>query len=80
MTIKENFTQLLKDQGYVSLYEFCLKNQMDYANMSKRLNGTRQKIEISFMFKLATILRVPVEKIIEIFYPDEWKENRSFVD
>ena len=77
MDKKEAFNKLLHEKNYASLYDFCMKNQIDYANMSKRVGGIRQKIEIGYMFKLANILHVPVETIIEIFYPEELKENRS---
>ena len=79
MTTKEAFNNLLKERGYSSLYDFCMKNQIDYANMNKRVGGVRQKIEIGFMFKIANMLHVPVETIIEIFYPDDYKENRSLI-
>ena len=77
MEAKEAFNKLLKAKGYQSLNDFCTKNGIDQSNMSKRVNGVRQKIEIGFMFKIANILHVPVEQIIEIFYNDEWKENRK---
>ena len=80
MTVKENFNALLIKRGYANLHDFCLKQQIDYANMNKRVNGIRQKIEISYAFKLADMLKVPVEEIIAIFYPDEWQENRSFIE
>lgn len=80
MTTKEMFNNLLAKKGYSSLHDFCIQQKIDYANMNKRVNGIRQKIEISYMFKLANILHVPIETIIEIFYPDEWQENRSLIE
>lgn len=80
MTVKESFNELLKKKGYASLHDFCLKNQMDYANMNKRVNGIKQKIEITNAFKIANILKVPVETIISIFYPEEWEENRNNIE
>ncbi len=80
MTPKEMFNDLLHKKGYTSLHDFCMKNQIDYANMNKRVNGIRQKVEISWMFKIANILHVPIEKIVHIFYPTEWEENRSLIE
>ena len=80
MTTKEQFNQLIREKGYKTLYAFCKQNNLDYGNMSRRLDGIRQKIEISFMFKLANMLHVPVETIIEIFYTDEWITNRAMID
>ena len=80
MDRKEAFNKLIREKGYNTLYDFCLKNQLDYSNMSKRVGGTRQKIEIGYMFKVANILHVPVETIIEIFYYDEWITNRAMMN
>lgn len=80
MDKKEAFYKLLISKGYTSLYDFCMKNQIDYANMNKRVGGVRQKIEIAFMFKIANMLHVPVETIIEIFYYDDWITNRAMMD
>ena len=80
MNVKDEFNKLIKEKGYASLYDFCMKNQIDYANMNKRVGGVRQKIEICFMFKIANMLHVPVETIIEIFYYDEWITNRAMID
>lgn len=80
MTVKESFNALLQEKGYSSLHDFCLKNQMDYANMNKRVNGIKQKIEITNAFKIANMLKVPVETIISIFYPEEWEENRDTIE
>ena len=71
---------LLNQKGYSTLKSFCDSVGIDDSNMNKRLTGVRQKIEISFMFKLANHLHVPVEEIIEIFYPDEWEENKSLIE
>lgn len=79
MTTKELFLKLITSKGYSTLYDFCLKNGIDYSNTNKRLTG-RQKIAIDWMFNLANILHIPVEDIIEIFYIDEWKENRSNIE
>ena len=74
------FNDLLHQKGYTSLHDFCMKNQIDYANMNKRVNGIRQKVEIAWMFKIANILHVPVEEIVHTFYPTEWEENRSLIE
>lgn len=80
MNTKEQFNNLIREKGYKSLYAFCKDNHLDYGNMSRRLDGIRQKIEIGFMFKIANILHVPVESIIEIFYYDDWITNRAMIN
>lgn len=77
MTVKDNFNALLKQKGYASLHDFTCKNNIDYANMNKRVLGKKQKIEIPFAFKIANILKVPVDDIIKIFYPVEYNENQT---
>lgn len=78
MATKELFLKLITSKGYSTLYDFCLKNGIDYSNTNKRLTG-RQKIAIDWMFNLANILHEPIEVIIEIFYPDEYQENRALI-
>ena len=80
MKTKELFYELLHEKGYASLYDFCSRANIDYGNMNKRVNGIRQKIEIAYAFKLANILKVPIERIISIFYPTEYSENMSIVN
>lgn len=79
MKTKELFYELLHEKGYTSLYDFCTRTNIDYGNMNKRVNGIRQKIEIAYAFKLANILKVPIERIISIFYPTEYSENMRIV-
>ena len=79
MTVKENFIKLIHEKGYKNLSQFCLASDIDTSNMNKRLIGVKQKIEISFAFKLANILRVDISEIIKIFYPDEYKENQELI-
>ena len=80
MDVREQFNALIKSKGYSSLNEFCNKNDIDYGNMHRRLTGVKQKIEIPFAFRVANILRVPVDDIIKLFYPEEYKENQSIID
>lgn len=77
MTTKELFTKLVLKHGYSSLNQFYNENGLDHSNMSKRLIGQRQKIEISFMFKIANLLHEPIDVIVKIFYPDEYAENQA---
>ena len=77
MNTKDAFNELLKKHGYTSVHDFCLKQQTDYSNMNKRVNGVRQKVEISFMFKIANMLHEPVDVIVHIFYPEEYEENQA---
>lgn len=79
MTVKENFLKLIHEKGFKNLSQFCLASDIDTSNMNKRLIGVKQKIEISFAFKLANILRVDISEIIKIFYPDEYKENQELI-
>lgn len=77
MSTKDAFNELIKKHGYTSVHDFCLKQQIDYANMNKRVNGVRYKVEIGFMFRLANSLHEPVDVIVQIFYPEEYEENQA---
>lgn len=77
MSTKEEFNALLNKHEYPSVRNFCYAHNIDYANMNKRVNGQRQKIEIGFMFRLANMLHEPVDVIVKIFYPNEYEENQA---
>lgn len=79
MSTKEMFNQLLEKKGYSSLYDFCIQSKIDYPNMTKRVNGVRQKIEIAFIFKLANLLNESYTTIVEIFYPEAVAENKKLI-
>ena len=79
MSKQEQFSALVKKHGYRSINNFCIENKMPQTNMSKRLNGS-QNVELPLLFKWATMLHEPIETLIEIFYPDEWLENRNNIE
>lgn len=79
MDKKERFTEVVRKHGYRSINHFCIENKMPQTNMSKRLNGT-QKVELNLLFTWANMLHEPIETLIEIFYPDEWQENRDNIE
>ncbi len=80
MTRKEKFMNLLNKHGYPSLNNFCIENKLQQANFNKRINSETTKIDLPTLFKLANILSEPIETLIEIFYPEEWEENRSLIE
>ena len=79
MDRKEAFSNIVKKHGYRSINHFCIENKMPQTNMSKRLNGN-QNVELPLLFTWANMLHEPVEALIEIFYPDEWEENRNNIE
>ena len=72
------FMELIKTHGYDNVTQFCNQNDLIQTNMSKRLRGD-QGIEILFLFKLANILHEPVDKLVEVFYPQEYQENQDLL-
>lgn len=80
MTRQENFMVLLKKHNYQSLNSFCLDNHLQQTNFSKRLRDENMKVDLLILFKLANILHEPIETLIDIFYPEELKENRSLTE
>lgn len=80
MTRKEAFNAVLKRHGYRSLNNFCLENKIIQTNLNKRVKDESIKVELPLLFNLANILHEPIETLIEIFYPDEWQENRNNIE
>ena len=71
---KAKLEKMVKDAGFDSIFQFTKENNFDMANIYKNLNGT-WKMSMKRMFELANALRVPVGRVIELFYPDEYEEN-----
>ena len=77
MSRKENFASLLKSHGYTSVHNFCLENKLNQGNLSVRLTDETIKVELPLLFSWADILEEPIDTLIEIFYPDQYKENQA---
>ena len=80
MSRRDKFNEVLKRHGYSSLNNFCLENKLIQTNFNKRIKDETIKVDIGTLFQLANLLHEPIETLIEIFYPDEWKENRSLIE
>ena len=80
MSRSENFLKLLEKHGYKSLNSFCLSNGLDQSNTNKRIKNETKKVELPILFLWAKLLHEPVETLIEIFYPEEWEENRLNIE
>lgn len=80
MTRKEKFVALLRKHGYPSINNFCVENKLIQTNVNKRARDESIKVELPILFSWAAILHEPIETLIEIFYPEEWKENRSLIE
>ena len=76
MSRKEKFMKLLNKHGYSSLNNFCIENKLQQSHFNNRLNNESLKVDLLILFKLANILEEPIDILIEIFYPDEYKENQ----
>lgn len=77
MTRQEKFLKLLKKHNYSSLNNFCIENKLLQSNFNKRIKDESLKVDILILFKLANILHEPIEVMLDIFYPDELKENKK---
>lgn len=80
MTRREKFNELLTKHGYRSLNQFCIENKLQQTNFNKRLKDESIRVDIDNLFLMANLLHEPIEKIIEIFYPDDWQENRNNIE
>lgn len=79
MNRKEKFKNLLKKHGYKSVNAYCIENKLNQSNFNNRLNKEEIRADIDSMFSMANTLHEPIEVIIEIFYPDEYRENRALM-
>lgn len=80
MTRQEKFINLLKSHGYKSLSSFCNDHGLQQSNFNKRLKYEGLSVDVKTMFQLANALKEPIEVMIEIFYPDEFQENRNLIE
>lgn len=80
MTRREKFSELLKKHGYTSINNFCVENKLIVSNVNNRAKDESIKVDLSILFTWANILHEPIETLIEIFYPEELKENRSLTE
>lgn len=77
MSRKEKFLALIKKHNYTSVLNFCVENKLVQPNVQKRLNNEDLKVDISTLFVWANILSEPIDTLIEIFYPAEFKDNKK---
>lgn len=80
MTRREKFAALLNKHGYTSINKFCIENKLSQSNVNNRAKNETIKVELPILFSWANILHEPIETLIEIFYPEEWEENRSLIE
>jgi len=74
-TNKETLAKWIEDAGYSSIRQFCKDIGVDQSNLYTNLDGT-WGISIKRMFKIANSLKVPIADVIELFYPDDYYENK----
>jgi transcriptional regulator with XRE-family HTH domain len=75
---KEEFLVIVKEAGFKSLRQFALEAGIDVANLNTNLNGT-YSIQIDRMFKIADTLKVSIDEVVEMFYPERYAKNDEIV-
>ena len=80
MSRKEQFKAMLNKHGYTSVNNFCIENKLNQSNVNNRVKNEFIQVELPILFMFANILHEPIENVIEIFYPNEFKENRSLIE
>lgn len=80
MSRKEQFKAMLNKHGYTSVNNFCIENKLNQSNVNNRVKNESIQVELPILFMFANILHEPIENVIEIFYPNEFKENRSLIE
>lgn len=77
-TVKAKFEELVKEKGYPSMRSFCKECNLDESNLYTNMKG-KWGLSIKRAFLLANKLGEPVEKILEVFYSEQFAENRKIV-
>lgn len=77
MEIKEQFYGLIKEKGFTGLRDFARASGILASNIYSNLDGTYD-LSINRAFVFAKVLKVPIDTILTIFYPDEMKELEKF--
>lgn len=70
---KEKFYTLMKECGFASLHKFCKASGIAPGNIHSNLRG-HETLSIKRAFRIAKTLCVPIDAILEIFYPEEMDE------
>lgn len=80
MSRKDAFKVLLTKHGYSSVNKFCIENKLNQSNFNNRIKNESIQVELPILFSIANMLHEPIEVIIEVFYPEEFKENRLLIE
>ena len=74
---KELFYDLIKSKGYSSFRAFCREVNIAPGNLHSNLTG-RFELSLDRAFLIANTLKVPIDTILAIFYPEEMKALENF--
>ena len=74
----EEIKKHIREAGYSSVCDFARSIGIDAANVRKATIGTPQPA-IERMFQFAKGLKLPIEKVVELFYPDLYYELEAFL-
>lgn len=76
--IKMELEKLVKSRGYASLNAFSSDCGINTSNLYTNLRS-KWGLSMKRAFLLSNKLGVPVEQILEIFYKEQFDENRQIV-
>lgn len=74
---KAKFDELVKRLGFKSRRELAISMGISYTGLENNLTG-RYGVSVSRAFELANALKVPVTDILDVFYPELYKENVQY--
>lgn len=76
--VREEFYTLIKARGFKSFREFAKATGIEVSNIHSNLTG-QFTLSIQRAFIIANTLKVPIDDILSIFYPEEMRENQDAV-
>lgn len=73
---KDKMEIIIKEAGFKNMRQFSEKLGVNESNLYSNFKG-RWGMSVGRMFKIANLIGCPIETVIEIFYPEEYSENRE---
>jgi len=76
--VREEFYTLMKARGFKSFREFARATGIEVSNIHSNLTG-QFTLSIQRAFIIADTLKVPIDNVLSIFYPEEMRSNQDAV-
>lgn len=76
---KRKFDRMIVDSDFRSRRDLAIKMGISYSGLENNLSG-RYGISVERLLDIANNLKVPVSDVLDVFYPEKYKENLQYGD